>query len=99
MQMHKACGGECEERVTIDAALGTADFALPNIVVIGMMKAGTTAGAVGALNLDGGGSTTMWVRGEGVVSRPSNAGRRQRPVGAALLVLPGRDTGIPSALR
>lgn len=55
-------------------------------------------GAEGVLNLDGGGSTTMWVRGEGVVNRPSNAGHRQRRVGTALLVLPGEDTDIPSSL-
>jgi hypothetical protein len=56
-------------------------------------------GAEGALNLDGGGSTTMWVRGEGVVNRPSNAGHRQRRVGTALLVLPGEDTDVPTSLR
>ena len=56
-------------------------------------------GAEGVLNLDGGGSTTMWVRGEGVVNRPSNAGHRQRRVGTALLVLPGEDTDVPAGLR
>jgi Phosphodiester glycosidase len=56
-------------------------------------------GAEGVLNLDGGGSTTMWVRGEGVVNRPSNAGHRQRRVGTALLVLPGEDTDVPTSLR
>lgn len=56
-------------------------------------------GAEGGLNLDGGGSTTMWVRGEGVVNRPSNAGHRQRRVGTALLVLPGEDTDVPTSLR
>ena len=40
-------------------------------------------GAAWALNLDGGGSTTMVVRGK-VVNRPSD--RRERPVGSALLV-------------
>ena len=39
-----------------------------------------------ALNLDGGGSTTMVVRGE-VVNQPSDA-TGERPVGDALLVLP-----------
>jgi hypothetical protein len=55
-------------------------------------------GAEGALNLDGGGSTTMWVRGRGVVDRPSNPGHRERPVGTALVVLPGRDTDVPASL-
>lgn len=56
-------------------------------------------GAEGALNLDGGGSTTMWVRGRGVVDRPSNPGHRERPVGTALVVLPGRDTDVPAGLK
>lgn len=55
-------------------------------------------GAEGALNLDGGGSTTMWVRGRGVVDRPSNPGHRERPVGTALVVLPGKDTDVPPSL-
>jgi hypothetical protein len=43
-------------------------------------------GATSALNLDGGGSTTMWVRGQTVnqISDPS-----ERPVGSAILVVPG----------
>jgi exopolysaccharide biosynthesis protein len=41
-----------------------------------------------ALNLDGGGSTTMVARGQ-VVNSPSDA-TGERPVGDALLVLPRR---------
>lgn len=44
-------------------------------------------GARWALNLDGGGSTTMVVRGK-VRNRPSDGS--ERPVSSALLVLPGR---------
>ena len=40
-------------------------------------------GAVDAMNLDGGGSTTMVIGGE-VVNSPSDG--RERPVGSALLV-------------
>lgn len=47
-------------------------------------------GARSALNLDGGGSTTMFVRGR-IVNVPSDG--FQRPVGTALLVLPGPDSG------
>lgn len=47
-------------------------------------------GAESAINLDGGGSTTMVVRGR-IVNVPSGA--FERPVGSALLVLPGRDQG------
>ena len=43
-------------------------------------------GATSALNLDGGGSTTMWARGE-VVNRVSDPS--ERPVGSAILVVPG----------
>lgn len=49
-------------------------------------------GATWALNLDGGGSTTMWVEGE-IVNRPSD--NPERPVGSALVVLPGPDVDEP----
>lgn len=42
-------------------------------------------GATSALNLDGGGSTTMWVRGQ-IVNHPS--GGTERPVGSSILVVP-----------
>ncbi len=47
-------------------------------------------GAVEAMNLDGGGSSTMWVDGE-VVNRPSDG--TERKVTTAMLVLPGADPG------
>ncbi len=43
-----------------------------------------------AINVDGGGSTTAWVRGE-IVNRPSDG--RERSVANALLVLSGAPTG------
>lgn len=49
-------------------------------------------GATWALNLDGGGSTAMWVEGE-IVNRPSDV--PERAVGSALVVLPGPDTDEP----
>ena len=51
-------------------------------------------GAVEALNLDGGGSTTVVVDGE-VKNRPSDG--RERSVSSALVVLPGPDPGEQSA--
>jgi hypothetical protein len=48
-------------------------------------------GAQWALNLDGGGSTTMWVKGR-VINRPSDP-YGERPVSSALLVLGGPDPG------
>ena len=50
-------------------------------------------GATGAMNLDGGGSSTMVVNGE-VMNRPSDG--EQRRVSTAVLVLPGPDPGEPS---
>ena len=50
-------------------------------------------GAVWALNLDGGGSATMWLKDRGVVNRPSDGS--ERPVTSALLVLPGPDDDQP----
>jgi hypothetical protein len=47
-------------------------------------------GAVDALNLDGGGSSTMVVQGE-VVNRPSDG--HERPISNAILILPGPDPG------
>jgi exopolysaccharide biosynthesis protein len=49
-------------------------------------------GATWALNLDGGGSTTMVVRDD-IVNVPS--GGYERSVGSALLILPGPDAGEP----
>jgi hypothetical protein len=46
-------------------------------------------GANYALNLDGGGSTTMVVNGQ-IVNRPSDGGY-ERPVSSALVLLPGPD--------
>ena len=49
-------------------------------------------GAIAALNFDGGGSTTMVVKGE-VLNHPSLG--HQRLVSTALMVLPGADPGEP----
>jgi hypothetical protein len=53
-------------------------------------------GATWALNLDGGGSTTMVVEGE-VINRPSDAGG-EREVSSSVLVLPGPDEAEPAPL-
>lgn len=68
----------------------------------GMTLAGLThflrkrLGATDALNLDGGGSTTMVVKGK-VRGRPSDGS--QRAVSSALVVLPGTDPGESLAAR
>lgn len=53
-------------------------------------------GAVWAMNLDGGGSSTMWIDGKGVVNTPSED--HERSVTNALLVLPGPDPTDPPSL-
>ncbi|MCW2725059.1 MAG: copper amine oxidase-like protein [Frankiales bacterium] len=50
----------------------------------------TSLGARDAINLDGGGSTAIWVNGT-LASRPSDG--FERGVGSALVVLPGADPG------
>ena len=50
----------------------------------------TSLGARDAINLDGGGSSTMWLNGL-VANRISDP--RERPVSSALVVLPGADHG------
>ena len=47
-------------------------------------------GVVDAVNLDGGGSSTLVVRGQ-VINRPSDG--LQRPIANALMILPGVDRG------
>jgi len=55
-------------------------------------------GAVNAVNLDGGGSATMWIKGLGVVNHPTDS-TGERPVSNALVVLPGADLSEPAPLR
>ena len=50
-------------------------------------------GAIHAMNLDGGGSSTMVVNGE-VMNRPSDG--EERRISTAVLVLPGPDPGEPT---
>lgn len=51
-------------------------------------------GAVDAINLDGGGSSEMWLQGE-VMNRPSDG--RERRVSSALLILPTPGPVIPAS--
>ncbi|WP_264793986.1 phosphodiester glycosidase family protein [Arthrobacter mangrovi] len=80
----------------VDAAgrlmLVTADGRQASALGLSIHEAAAVAkslGMVDAVNLDGGGSTTMVAGGE-VVNVPSNDGGLQRAVGDALLVLPSR---------
>ena len=58
--------------------------------LFGFARIMSDLGAVQALNLDGGGSTTMVVDGA-VVNRPSSG--FERAISNAVLVLPGPDPG------
>jgi Phosphodiester glycosidase/WD40-like Beta Propeller Repeat len=65
------------------------------VTLVRLARLMRTLGASHALNLDGGGSSTMVVRGKGdrprVVNRPSDGS--QRRVSSAVLVIKGRDPG------
>jgi exopolysaccharide biosynthesis protein len=50
-------------------------------------------GAVRAENQDGGGSSVMWVKGQGIVNKPSDG--HERAVSSAFLILAGPDAGDP----
>jgi len=56
-------------------------------------------GAVNAMNLDGGGSTTMWTKRFGLVNKPTDClpGICQRSVTTAILILPTDEAGPPIA--
>ena len=69
---------------------------------VGMTMAGLAhemiaLGAVNAVNLDGGGSTVMWVAGQGLVDRPSDP-TGERPVSTSILVLPQPESEPVPAL-
>jgi hypothetical protein len=69
--------------------LATVDGRATTSLGLSVAEAAAVARALGmrdALNLDGGGSTTM-VKGDRVINRPSDAAG-ERPVGDAILVLP-----------
>jgi hypothetical protein len=71
--------------------LATVDGRSTDSLGLTILETGALAKALGmhnALNLDGGGSTTMVVRGQ-VVNQPSDA-TGERPVGDALLIVPRR---------
>jgi hypothetical protein len=51
-------------------------------------------GAVNAVNLDGGGSATMWIKGMGVVNHPTDSAG-ERPVSNAIVILPRANPSEP----
>jgi hypothetical protein len=67
------------------------------MTLIGFAKYMVQLGAQYAVNLDGGGGSTMWVNGLGVVNDPSDS-TGERPVTNSVLVLPGADPGEPATM-
>ena len=55
-------------------------------------------GAVNAVNLDGGGSATMWLKGLGVVNHPTDY-TGERPVSNAIVILPRPNPSEPIPAR
>jgi hypothetical protein len=78
--------------VTVD---GRAPGVSVGMTLIGFADEMKSLGATYAVNLDGGGSTTMWVAGDGVVNRPSDSSG-ERYVTNAVMVLPGADATEPT---
>lgn len=66
------------------------------VTPVGFAHVFKNLGATSALNLDGGGGATMWVKGRGVVNVPSDGS--ERVVTNAVLVLPGPDKAEPAGL-
>lgn len=66
------------------------------LTLLGFAQEMERLGAAWAMNLDGGGSSTMWVKGRGIVNRPSDGS--ERAVSSAFAVLPGADPGEAAPL-
>ena len=76
--------------VTVDGRKSTS----VGMTLIGFANYLIGLGAVRAVNLDGGGGSTMWVQGQGIVNDPSDSSG-ERPVTNAVLVLAGPDAAEP----
>ena len=89
-----AIGTTADGRVLLVTVDGRAPGLSLGMTLVGLAREMESLGATWAVNLDGGGGSTMWVRGQGIVNRPSDGS--ERPVTNAILVLPGADTGEPT---
>ncbi len=91
-----AIGITAEGKVLLVTVDGRCTCSL-GMTLVGLANEMKSLGAVYALNLDGGGGSTMWVKGSGVVNRPSDS-TGERPSTNAILILPGTDSGEPMPL-
>ncbi len=93
-QPRTAVGVQADGRlllVVVDGRQPRYSFGLSMVGFARLMK---KLGAVEALNLDGGGASTMVVRGK-VVNRPSDG--HPRHVASSAMILPGADPGEPTS--
>lgn len=81
-------GATADGRVLLVTVDGRSPGRSVGMTPLGFARLFKSLGARWAFNLDGGGSTTMFVKGE-IVNRPSDG--RERPVSSGLVVLPGED--------
>ena len=67
------------------------------MTLVGFAQEMKSLGAIEAVNLDGGGSTTMWVKGSGLVNVPADS-TGERAIPNAVLVLPSSGEKEPNPL-
>jgi hypothetical protein len=89
-----AIGTTADGKVLLVVVDGRAPDVSLGMTLAGLAREMVSLGAVWAVNLDGGGGSALWVKGQGLVTKPSDGS--ERPVTNALLVLPGADTGEPA---
>lgn len=89
-----AIGTTADGKVLLVVVDGRAPGVSLGMTLGGLAREMVSLGAVWAVNLDGGGGSAMWVKGQGIVTRPSDGS--ERPVPNALVVLPGADSGEPT---
>ncbi len=89
-----AIGTTADGKILLVVVDGRAPGVSLGMTLVGLAREMTSLGATWAVNLDGGGGSAMWVKGQGLVNRPSDGS--ERPVTNALLILPGGDAGEPT---
>jgi exopolysaccharide biosynthesis protein len=85
-----AIGVQADGRVIMVVVDGRQPRYSAGLTLLGLAQLMRDLGAVDAMNLDGGGASTMVVKGD-VVNRPSDG--HERTTASAALILPGPDPG------